>query len=94
VPFDDGKKYVGVIISKGLKSGQWITCFEDGSEDKCADVASPTCLPAPQTLPNSFQTEQYLVHVDWLLHVYDFSSPMYGCGLAWVHGCFLWKEST
>jgi len=37
--FDDGKKCVGVIISKGLKSGQWITCFEDGSEDKCADVA-------------------------------------------------------
>jgi len=37
--FDDRKKYVGVIIGKDLKSGQWITCFEDDSEDKFADPA-------------------------------------------------------
>ena len=37
VLFDDGKKHVGVIIGKDLKSGKWITHFEDGSEDKCDD---------------------------------------------------------
>ena len=36
--FDDGK-YVGVIIGKDLKSGKWITRFEDSSEDKCDDPA-------------------------------------------------------
>ena len=36
VLFDDGK-YVGVIIGKDLKSGKWITHFEDGSEVKCDD---------------------------------------------------------
>jgi len=39
VVFDDGNKYVRVIISKDLKSGQWITHFEDGSKDKCDDPA-------------------------------------------------------
>ena len=47
VLFDDRKKYVGVIISKGLKSGQWITHFEDGSEDKCADVAKSPLASLP-----------------------------------------------
>jgi len=39
VLFDDGKKYVGVIIGKDPKGGKWITRFEDGSEDKCDDPA-------------------------------------------------------
>ena len=37
--FDDGKKYVGAIVGKDLKSGKWITCFEDGSKDKCDNPA-------------------------------------------------------
>ena len=36
---DDNLEDVGVIIGKDLKSGQWITHFEDGSKDKCADPA-------------------------------------------------------
>ena len=30
---------IGVIIGKDLKSGEWITHFEDGSKDKCDDPA-------------------------------------------------------
>ena len=40
VLFDDGKEYLGVIIGKDPKSGQWITRFEDGVEDKCADPSA------------------------------------------------------
>ena len=32
-----------VIIGKDLKSGQWITCFEDDSKNKCADPADDDC---------------------------------------------------
>jgi len=39
VLFGDGKKYVGAIVSKDLKSGKWITRSEDGSKDKCDDPA-------------------------------------------------------
>ena len=38
--FDDGKEYLGVIIGKDPKSGQWITRFEDGVEDKCVDPSA------------------------------------------------------
>ena len=38
--FDDGKEYLGVIIGKDPRSGQWITRFKDGVEDKCVDPSA------------------------------------------------------
>ena len=38
--FDDGKEYLGFIIGKDPKSGQWITRFKDDVEDKCVDPSA------------------------------------------------------
>ena len=40
VQFDDGKEYLGVIIGKDPQTLEWITKFEDGTEDKVADPAT------------------------------------------------------
>ena len=34
VAFDDGKEYTEVIVGRN-EYGQWITRFEDGTEDTC-----------------------------------------------------------
>ncbi len=39
VLFDDGNKYTGVIIGKVPQTSQWITRFEDGTEDTVDDPA-------------------------------------------------------
>ena len=39
VAFDDGKEYPGVIVGRN-ENGQWITRFEDGTEDTCADPSN------------------------------------------------------
>ena len=38
--FDDGQKYTGVIIGREKNKGAWITCFEDGTEDRCEDPSN------------------------------------------------------
>ncbi len=38
--FDDGKEYLGVIIGNDPHTLEWITRFEDGTEDKVADPAA------------------------------------------------------
>ena len=40
VQFDDGKDYLGVIVGKKPQTQQWITKFEDGTEDEVADPAT------------------------------------------------------
>lgn len=40
VLFDDGNKYTGVIIGKDPQTSQWITRFEDGTEDRVNDPAT------------------------------------------------------
>ena len=34
VLFDDGKEYLGVICGRNQQTEEWITRFEDGTEDK------------------------------------------------------------
>ena len=35
--FDDGKEYRGVICGRDPQTEEWVTRFEDGTEDKVAD---------------------------------------------------------
>ena len=37
VLFDDGKEYLGVICGRDPQTEEWITRFEDGTEDKVTD---------------------------------------------------------
>jgi len=40
VLFDDGEKYSGVICGRDPQTKEWITRFEDGTEDKVADPST------------------------------------------------------
>ena len=40
VLFDDGMQYTGVLIGKDSQTAEWITRFEDGTEDRCVDPAN------------------------------------------------------
>ena len=40
VLFDDGEKHSGVICGRDSQTKEWITRFEDGTEDKVADLST------------------------------------------------------
>ena len=38
--FDDKKEYMGVICGRDMQTDEWITKFEDGTEDRVTDPAA------------------------------------------------------
>ena len=63
--FDDGNEYVGIIIGQDPETKQWITRFEDGTEDETDNTMTdkgytPLSLVPIDSVNSTYISEQSL----------------------------------